>query len=828
MSDAGPPPFEIHVDGFADGFFRVRSFEGRETISDTYAFDVVVTAHAHGGDEVERLALGSRAVLILHVGKGPRAFHGVLSAVRLDGVHEADGALKYRLRLVPRLWLLKRKQRTRIFQNMRVTDVVTTVLQEAGIAAKWQLMRPYPAREYVTQYEESDYRFVTRLLAEAGMYFYFPAGPPVDAGTMAAATAAGAAATVASDAIGAVAGAAAGAFAGGIAAEALPVIPGDTVVCGDDAAFYPILGGDDAAELMAAGLAALAPEAANLIGGEVAGTVAGFAGAAAGAAIAAATAKSAPPLRYASSLEMAHSHVDRISAFGLRTSVRSNAANFREYDPERPMIRLIGAAVSTAPFPPTPEQAAAGVAYAAGAMAQNIASLQVGGQVGGPLGGAAGAVASVAATVANVVDDVLGQAAPTALLETYDHHGPFLFPKWGFAADEAPRILRQKRRHAAVADGRSGCPDLAPGHRFALRDHPASQLDRDYAVISVEHRGEAHPQQPGSSWTVYQNGFSCVPAEQTYVPPRPKRKSVQVALTATVVGPPGEEIYVDPMGQIKVQFHWDRAGKFDDKSSCWIRTMQPWGGAGWGVQFIPRVGMEVVVTFEGGDPDKPLVLGSIYNGTHPSPFVLPQDRTRSGWRTQSSPGGRGFNELSFEDAAAAEQIYMHAQRDHDEVVERDHTAKIGNDERISVKRERTHTVGGDHHLTTKQVKREVVEKDSHLVVEGSLREKVTGVVSRQSQGLQLKVEGKHGMEVGDEIHLKAGSSIVIEAPDVTIKGGGGFIRVDGGGVTIVGSLVRINSGGSPGSGSGAQPEAPEPARPAELDDDPPPEQGEVK
>lgn len=233
------------------------------------------------------------------------------------------------------------------------------------------------------------------------------------------------------------------------------------------------------------------------------------------------------------------------------------------------------------------------------------------------------------------------------------------------------------------------------------------------------------------------------------------------------------------------------------------------------------------MTFEGGDPDKPLVLGSIYNGTHPSPFVLPQDKTRSGWRTQSSPGGKGFNELSFEDAAAAEQVYLHAQRDHDEVVERDHTERVGNDEHISIQRERTLTVGGDHHLATKQVKREVVEKDSHLVVKGSLREKVEGVVSRQSQGLQLKVEGKHGMEVGDEIHLKAGGAIVIEAPDVTIKGGGGFIRIDGGGVTIMGQLVKINSGGSPGSGSGAQPEEPEPAW-MDEEEAPPGTKGEVK
>jgi type VI secretion system secreted protein VgrG len=159
---------------------------------------------------------------------------------------------------------------------------------------------------------------------------------------------------------------------------------------------------------------------------------------------------------------------------------------------------------------------------------------------------------------------------------------------------------------------------------------------------------------------------------------------VQVSLTALVVGPPGEDIYVDAIGQIKVQFHWDRDGVYDDRSSCWIRTMHAWGGAGWGAQFIPRVGMEVVVVFEGGDTDKPMVLGCLYNGTHPPPFLLPGDKTRSGWRTQSTPGGGGSNELSFEDAASNEQIYVHAQRDLNEAVERNHTLLIRNDEFIRV------------------------------------------------------------------------------------------------------------------------------------------------
>src|SRR4051794_6917783 len=149
------------------------------------------------------------------------------------------------------------------------------------------------------------------------------------------------------------------------------------------------------------------------------------------------------------------------------------------------------------------------------------------------------------------------------------------------------------------------------------------------------------------------------------------------------------------MGQIKVQFHWDRDGNYNERSSCWIRPMQAWGGGGFGAQFIPRVGMEVVVVFEGGDTDKPMVLGSLYNGTHPVPFVLPGDKTRSGFRTQSSPGGNGNNELSFEDAATKEQIYIHAQRDLDEVVKRNHTLQVRGDENLRVLGSRIDIVEGN-------------------------------------------------------------------------------------------------------------------------------------
>src|SRR5262249_45632384 len=160
----------------------------------------------------------------------------------------------------------------------------------------------------------------------------------------------------------------------------------------------------------------------------------------------------------------------------------------------------------------------------------------------------------------------------------------------------------------------------------------------------------------------------CVAATTRWRPRKPVRRLQQTTETAVVVGPSGEEIHVDSEGRVKVQFPWDLEGKHDDTSSCWLRTMQPWAGASWGSQFIPRVGMEVVVLFVGGDVDRPLIAGSVANGVNPMPFSLPAKKTQSGIKTRSSPGGDGSNELRFDDAKGAEQVYLHAQKDLDVLV----------------------------------------------------------------------------------------------------------------------------------------------------------------
>jgi type VI secretion system secreted protein VgrG len=585
-----PPPYQLTVDGFAPDHFRVLSFTGTEALSETWSFDLVVTAPA--GDDAERAALAQRTTLVFNVAEAPRAFYGIVSAVRLVEVHRASHAVKYRLRVVPRLWLLKRKQRTRIFQNQRVTDIVTAVLLEAGITTRWQLTRAYPVREYCTQYEETDYRFVKRLLAESGIYFYFFGGGPLDDAALMADAALGAAGAVGGAAVSAFVGQSAGSLVGAAMSMAETLIPGDTVIGADDAACYPPVGGDDPAALAAATAAALAPAVGDALGlgGGLAGAAIGAASAVAGTVIADLTdgARQAPALTFLENEEARVTTQDKVLRFTLHNTVRSSAAAFRDYDPNRPMVRLQSKAVSTQPFPPSPFEAAA----LAIATAENAAStIEALAPVPAAVSGAIGAVASVVDQADSLAGDVgaaFGQKVP---FEVYEHHSPFLFPKWAFAGDEAPRILRQKRRRASTAAGDGGCSAFSPGHRFALREHPAPQLDGGYVVTRVEHRGETHPE-GGKLWRVYANSFECAPEGMTYVPARPRRESVQVSLTATVVGPPGVEIHVDERGQIKVQFHWDRDGKYDGQSSCWIRTMQPWGGAGFGHQFIPRVGRE--------------------------------------------------------------------------------------------------------------------------------------------------------------------------------------------------------------------------------------------
>jgi len=258
--------------------------------------------------------------------------------------------------------------------------------------------------------------------------------------------------------------------------------------------------------------------------------------------------------------------------------------------------------------------------------------------------------------------------------------------------------LEEQKTFEEMAQGGSNCPRLIPGFMFDLSGHDFSELDKQYVAVIVEHNGSqfhvlGEKSGIGGDFS-YSNEFTAIPAAVTLRPGRAIEKPIIQGLqTATVVGPKGEEIYTDEWGRVKVQFHWDRLGQDDDKSSCWLRTAQAWGGGGWGAQFIPRVGDEVLVDFMEGDPDWPIIVGSVYNEANQPLYDLKNNKTQSGIKTRSYPDGPGFNELRFEDKKGEEHVYLQGEKDWNILIKNDKGQNVGHDETLSVANNRTKTVG---------------------------------------------------------------------------------------------------------------------------------------
>ena len=233
--------------------------------------------------------------------------------------------------------------------------------------------------------------------------------------------------------------------------------------------------------------------------------------------------------------------------------------------------------------------------------------------------------------------------------------------------------MEEEEAHGAEITGSSICKALQSGYHFQLEQfYRESMNHKQYLVTAVWHTASQSFEE-GADFE-YSNSFACIPIEVKFRPLRATHKPVmQGSQTAIVVGPPGEEIYTDEYGRIKVQFHWDRVGKKDDKSSCWIRVSQPWAGPGWGAITIPRIGHEVVVDFLEGDPDRPLITGSVYNGINKPPYPLPDEKTKSTLKSDSSQGSGGFNEIRFEDKKGSEEIFVHGQKDYNTVIENNTT-----------------------------------------------------------------------------------------------------------------------------------------------------------
>ena len=370
-------------------------------------------------------------------------------------------------------------------------------------------------------------------------------------------------------------------------------------------------------------------------------------------------------------------------------------------------------------------------------------------------------------TGAVALDDFNFETPDTQLFVSNDGDAPgdriYDYPGL-FANTSRGEALASIRMDACASDrklsyGRGFCRAFTAGYKFELERHERSDFNQEYVLRKLS----VHATQDG-----YTNDFVAAPASEPYRPPRKTRKPrIAGTQTAVVVGKSGEEIWTDSYGRIKVQFHWDQEGKKDENSSCWIRVAQGWAGKSWGAMFIPRIGQEVVVSFLEGDPDRPLVTGCVYNGSQTVPYTLPDEQTKSTIKSNSSKGGGGFNEIRFEDKKDSEEIFVHAQKDKNTVVENDAVTHVKNHRQIFVQE-------GDPSVEDSVKDLLKVEGDRKITVAG-------GDTTEEHIN-----EGKFTQKVTKEFTLKVeGSTLTIEAVNnLVIKGKTVSIEATGGDFTI--------------------------------------------
>ncbi len=320
--------------------------------------------------------------------------------------------------------------------------------------------------------------------------------------------------------------------------------------------------------------------------------------------------------------------------------------------------------------------------------------------------------------------------------EVYEYPGEYRVRAEG---NRLARIrLQEQTVPAIVTQGGGGCRHFSSGFRFTLTDHYRSDLNQAYLLTAVSHvatQGGDYQVGSGSDEELtYRNTFECIPFSTAFRPIRATPVPVvQGCQTAVVVGPGGEEIYTDKYGRVKVQFHWDREGKKNENSSCWIRVSHPWAGQGWGAVSIPRIGQEVIVDFLEGDPDQPVIVGRVYNAGQMPPFGMPGGAVVSGIKSNSTKGGGGYNEISLNDTKGTELINIHAQYDQQKKVEHDERVNVGNDrtehvghdEKITIGNNRTEKVGVNENITIGSNRTESVGSNETIHI-GSNRTETVG------------------------------------------------------------------------------------------------------
>lgn len=625
-------PFSLRVAGLPHDL-EVTRLLGREQLCGLYRFtlDLVTSRRLVAGG---RALLGRAATLTLQASDGAtRRVHGVVTRQEVEAHDESHELRVIRLRLEPRMALLRHRVRSRVFHDLTPAAVAGTVLREWGVTPEGRFTRLAARLEHCVQRGESDLAFVTRVLARHGLAWWFE-HPQGDGGDVEADD-------TRTDLVGATVAGDGDLGDAGFGREKV-------VLC-DAAEQYSALGGDGS------------PRVLRYVGHEAEGD------------------------------DLAPGDVTR---FVADDRLRPTAARVTRYDPARYR----------------PE-------------------------------GGSHLSERVEVREANTTEAALG--LEVGRFDAEHATAP--------ETASARALLEAARRDAARCRGRCGLADVAPGRRFTLAEHACVELDGAYVVTSATHRGEAGQGSPS-----YTNDFACAPASTLVRPRVPRAPHGGGVESATVVGDVLDDVHTDGDGRVRVRFHWDARGASADECSCKVRVATPWSGDGYGTQFTPRAGREVLVAFLDGDVDQPVVVGALHNGSDSAPFPVGQDTRRSGIRTQTI-GGEGHNELSFEDLAGREEVYVRAQRDLRQEVHHDRIAHMRGNDRTSVEGSVTEHVGGDVGV---RVGGEVrVRIDAHNPAQDALEARAEGNVTL-SVAKQLRLVGEQS------IVLVCGEAQISMTPDM--------------------------------------------------------------
>ncbi|HEJ9798808.1 TPA: type VI secretion system tip protein VgrG [Proteus mirabilis] len=351
-----------------------------------------------------------------------------------------------------------------------------------------------------------------------------------------------------------------------------------------------------------------------------------------------------------------------------------------------------------------------------------------------------------------------------------------VFESYGrFQLDDEGRPLtqvrfEQLRNGSKVGQATTNCFALMPGKIFTLSQHPHQPMNDRWQVISVSHHGvQPLADNSGGEGTQLSNSVSFIPGTQEWRPPYRYKPTADGDEVATVVGPPGEEIYVNEYGAVKVHFHWDRRGSADHSASCWVRVAMGWSGNGYGFSAVPRIGTQVLVSYLNGDIDRPIITGCTYDGRNAPPIKFPENKTQTTFRSQTHKG-EGFNELRFEDAGGKQEVFLHAQKDmntrvlHDRTthVLHDHVEVIENNQQMQVKGARTETIDKDNSETVGQHKKITVGKTLSINVGEVIELRCGASVLRMDNGGHVTINGQ-------EFKFEATGPVQITGKDVDIN-----------------------------------------------------------